>query len=150
MSIIDHAIGQNDSWRMTFSREDLTIGVEEEYLLVDLETRDLVNDPPPGLMKACFERSGEQVSPELMRSQIEVGTKVCHSIQDAQADLTRLRNIIIDVCSDFGCAPIAVSTHPFARWQEQKQTEKERYDELTHEMQAAARRLLICGMHTHV
>ena len=135
---------------MTFSREDLTIGVEEEYLLVDLETRDLVNDPPPGLMKACFERSGEQVSPELMRSQIEVGTKVCHSIQDAQADLTRLRNIIIDVCSDFGCAPIAVSTHPFARWQEQKQTEKERYDELTHEMQAAARRLLICGMHTHV
>lgn len=135
---------------MTLSREDLTIGIEEEYLLVDCKTRDLVTDPPADLMKACLDRIGSQVSPELMRSQIEVDTKVCRSIKEAREDLTRLRKIIIDICSDYGFAPIAASTHPFARWQEQKQTEKARYSELTHEMQATARRLLICGMHTHV
>ena len=135
---------------MTLSRSDLTIGIEEEYLLVDIESRDLINDSPPELMQTCYELSGGQVSPELMRSQIEVGTKVCHTLGEAREDLTRLRNIIIEVSSRYGFAPIAVSTHPFARWQEQKQTEKERYTELTLEMQAAARRLLICGMHTHV
>lgn len=135
---------------MPLTVNDLTIGIEEEYLLVDRQTRDLVNDPPSDLMTTCQERIGEQVSPELMRSQIEVGTKVCRSVEEAREDLTRLRCTIIEICSDYGIAPLAVSTHPFASWQVQKQTEKERYSELTHEMQAAARRLLICGMHTHV
>lgn len=135
---------------MTLSKSDLTIGVEEEYLLVDLESRDLVNDPPPDLMKQCAKLSKGQVSAELMRSQIEVGTKVCHTVEEARQDLSQLRRIIVDVCGGYGYAPIAVSTHPFAKWQDQKQTAKERYASLTHEMQAAARRLLICGMHTHV
>lgn len=127
-----------------------TIGVEEEYLLVDKETRDLVSDPPPELMLECSKRCGDQVSPELMRSQIEIGTVICNSVSEASDELRRLRRAIADVCGEYGYAPIAVSTHPFASWLEQKQTERERYSDLTRELQAAARRLLISGMHVHV
>jgi carboxylate-amine ligase len=127
-----------------------TIGIEEEYLLVDKETRSLVVDPPQSLMTECEERCGAQVTSELLRSQIEIGTKVCENIKEATVELRRLRRIIIDVAANYGMAPIASSTHPFSRWSEQKQTEKDRYNALTVEMQAAARRLLICGMHVHV
>jgi len=129
---------------------EFTMGVEEEYLLVDKETRALVVDPPESLMKVCEEKLGGQVSPELLRSQIEIGTKVCNNVKEAREDLQRLRRIIVDVAGDHGLAPIAASTHPFSLWVDQKQTEKERYEALTLEMQAAARRLLICGMHVHV
>lgn len=129
---------------------EFTIGVEEEYLLVDRETRALIVDPPRSLIGECEERIGGQVTSELLRSQIEVGTRVCHTVQEVRADLARLRQGIIDVAARHGLAPIAASTHPFSRWSEQKQTQKERYDMLTAEMQAAARRLVICGMHVHV
>jgi carboxylate-amine ligase len=135
---------------MVSNSPPFTIGVEEEYLLVDKETRRLVIDPPQSLMEEAEERCGAQVTSELLRSQIEIGTKVCENVQEAREDLQRLRRIIIDVAAGYGYAPIAASTHPFGRWSEQKQTEKDRYNELTVEMQAAARRLLICGMHVHV
>jgi carboxylate-amine ligase len=90
------------------------------------------------------------VTPELLRSQIEIGTKVCNNVQEVREDLRRLRKIIVDVANDHGFAPIAASTHPFSSWVDQKQTPKDRYEALTLEMQAAARRLLICGMHVHV
>jgi carboxylate-amine ligase len=101
-------------------------------------------------MKACEEKCGGQVTSELLRSQIEIGTKVCNNVQEAREDLRRLRKIIVDVANDHGFAPIAASTHPFSSWVDQKQTPKDRYEALTLEMQAAARRLLICGMHVHV
>ncbi len=132
------------------SEPAFTIGVEEEYLLVDKETRALVVDPPQTLMAEAEEICGEQVTSELLRSQIEIGTKVCNNVQEARADLTRLRRNIIAVSARHGLAPIAASTHPFSSWTEQKQTPKIRYEELTHEMQGAARRLVICGMHVHV
>jgi len=127
-----------------------TIGVEEEYLLVDKETRALVVDPPPSLMAEAEEKCGEQVTSEFLQSQIEVATKVCNNVQEARQDLGRLRGNIIEVAGRHGLAPIAASTHPFSLWTEQKHTRKDRYDDLTHEMQGAARRLLICGMHVHV
>ncbi len=127
-----------------------TIGVEEEYLLVDRQSRDLVIDPPPSLMDECTKLLGEHVSAELMRAQIEVGTVVCETVKEAKQEVRRLRSIIAEVSDKYGYAPIAASTHPFGRWLDQKQTEKARYSALTEEMQAAARRLLICGMHTHV
>jgi|TARA_B100001971_G_C18260842_1_gene586714 carboxylate-amine ligase len=135
---------------MEISEPAFSIGVEEEYLLVDCETRDLVSDPPSSLMEEYSRVLGEHVSPELMRAQIEVGTSVCNSVKEARQEVSRLRNIIAEVSSKYGYAPLAVSTHPFARWIEQKQTEKDRYSALTNEMQAAARHLLICGMHVHV
>ena len=135
---------------MRLSEPAFTIGVEEEYLLVDRQSRDLVVDPPTELMDACIRRCGEHVSPELMRAQIEVGTAVCKNIQDARSEICRLRTIVSEESDKFGFAPVAVSTHPFGKWLEQKQTAKDRYSALTQEMQATARRLLICGMHVHV
>ena len=127
-----------------------TLGIEEEYLLVDKETRGLVIEPPQTLMAEAEEECGPQVTPEFLQSQIEIGTKVCANIQEAHEDLARLRRNVIDVANRHGLAPIAASTHPFSSWTEQKHTRKERYDTLTHEMQGAARRLVICGMHVHV
>jgi carboxylate-amine ligase len=129
---------------------EFTIGVEEEYLLVDKETRALVVDPPGSLIGECEELCGSQVTSELLRSQIEIGTKVCRNVQEAREDLSRLRRCIIEVADRHGLAPVAASTHPFSRWSEQKHTQKDRYEALTAEMQGAARRLMICGMHVHV
>ncbi|NCF15898.1 MAG: carboxylate-amine ligase [Gammaproteobacteria bacterium] len=135
---------------MGMNEPSFTLGVEEEYLLVDKETRGLVIDPPETLMAEAEEKCGAQVTSEFLRSQIEVGTKVCKNIQEVREDLARLRRNIIEVTDSHGIAPIAASTHPFSSWTDQKHTEKDRYDQLTHEMQGAARRLVICGMHVHV
>jgi carboxylate-amine ligase len=135
---------------MGTNEPSFTLGVEEEYLLVDKQTRALVIDPPETLMAEAEEKCGAQVTSELLRSQIEVGTKVCKNIQEAHEDLARLRRNVIEVADHHGLAPIAASTHPFSEWTAQKHTEKDRYDQLTHEMQGAARRLVICGMHVHV
>jgi carboxylate-amine ligase len=135
---------------MSQKEPPFTVGIEEEYLLVRLDTRDVDNDPPPELLKECTERGGGQISPEFLRSQIEVGTRVCHSMSEARADLARLRGIIVEVAKRHGLAPVAASTHPFARTTQQKHTDKERYFALAREMQAAARRMMICGMHVHV
>lgn len=128
----------------------LTIGVEEEYLLVDIETRDLSLDPPPELFEQCAARIQERVQPEFMKSQIEIGTRVCQTAAEVRGDLARLRREVAGVASNFGLAPIAASTHPFSEWQQQMHTDKQRYNILAEEMQAVARRLLICGMHVHV
>jgi carboxylate-amine ligase len=135
---------------MSLKEPSFTIGIEEEYLLVDSATMDLVNDPPKVIMEECQRLARWQVTPELLRSQIEVGTKVCRTITEAREDLARLRGIVIDVAGKEGLSPIAASTHPFGRWLEQMHTPVERYRDLTDELQAAARRLLICGMHVHV
>ena len=135
---------------MTIDGPQFTLGIEEEYLLVDKETRALVVDPPKTLLSECEELLGNQVTNELLRSQIEIGTKVCNNIQEAREDLSKLRKHVIEVTSRHGIAPIACSTHPFSRWSEQEQTIKDRYELLTTEMQAVARRLVICGMHVHV
>ena len=127
-----------------------TIGIEEEYLLVDRSSMDLVSDPPATIMAECQRLTHWQVSPELLRSQIEVGTRVCKTISEAREDLAHLRSIVVEVAGREGLSPIAASTHPYGLWMEQKHTSVERYRDLTEELQAAARRLLICGMHVHV
>ncbi len=131
-------------------RPTFTIGIEEEYLIVDPETRDLVKDMPKGLMKDCEEIIGGQVSPEFLRSQIEIGTKVCANVTEARADLARLRLAVAEVSGKYGLAPIAASTHPFANWFRQQHTDKERYNALARALGGVIRRLLICGMHVHV
>ncbi len=128
-----------------------TVGIEEEYLLVDLETRDLAPDPPAELFERCHALRGDgQVDRELLRPQIEIGTAVCENIGQARDELQRLRGMIREVSAEYGLAPIAASTHPFADWHVQRHTRKERYDILHRDMAGAARRLLICGMHQHM
>ena len=134
----------------SYQDPSFTIGIEEEYLLVDPETRNLAHDPPTTILEECRKRVGDQVTPEFLRSQIEVGTKICTSIAEAKEELQSLRCCIRDVAEAHGLAVIAASTHPIADWDLQKHTEKDRYNILAQSMQTVARRLLICGMHVHV
>ena len=134
---------------MAIKEPSFTIGIEEEYLLVDRTTRDLAQEPPPALLAKCEEALRGQVSPEFLRSQIEVGTRVCTSIQEARDQLAHLRATVGRIAGEFGLAPIASSTHPFAQWQSQHHTDKERYNVLAQDLQLVARRLVISGMHVH-
>lgn len=127
-----------------------TLGIEEEYLLVDPETRDLAVDPPAELLAACEKRLGSRVSPEFLKSQIEVGTTTCRNLKQAAEELRELRSTVSEVAATHGLAVIAASTHPFAAWEAQKHTDQERYNLLRRDMEAVARRLVICGMHVHV
>lgn len=132
------------------SAPHLSLGMEEEYLLVDPVSRDLLSDPPPGILRGCEARLGGRVSPEFLRAQIEVGTPVCSSIRELRGELTELRRCVSEVAEANGAAVIAASTHPFATWQPQKTTNKERYLQLEQDLGVPLRRLLICAMHVHV
>ncbi|HVG80835.1 MAG TPA: carboxylate-amine ligase [Methylomirabilota bacterium] len=127
-----------------------SLGIEEEYLLVDRQSRDLVPDPPESMLEECHKRLEGRVSPEFLRCQIEVGTRVCSSLAEARADLAHLRATVAEVAGRHGLAPIAAATHPFASWTAQKPTDRARYLSLARDMQAPARRLIICGLHVHV
>ncbi len=127
-----------------------TLGIEEEYLLVDKATRDLAGDPPASLFEAAQEILPGRVSPEFMRSQIEIGTDICSSLAEARKQLRHMRGVIAEIAGRYGLAPIAASTHPFADWEGQRHTDKERYRILAREIAGPVRRLLICGMHVHV
>jgi glutamate---cysteine ligase / carboxylate-amine ligase len=129
---------------------EFTLGIEEEYFLVDRATRDVVDDPPPAMLVECEALLAGQVSPEFLRSQIEVGTRVCACLAEARADLAHLRRTVAEVAARHGMAPIAAATHPFARWDAQKTTLRRRYADLEDDLQGVARRLAICGLHVHI
>lgn len=135
---------------MAIPKPEFTIGIEEEYLLVDPATRNLVHDPPDSVMKEAVNRLEGQVGHEFLRSQIEVGTRICSTVQEAREDLARLRRTVSDVAEKHDFAMIAASTHPFAEWGDQLTTDSERYHVLAQDLQAVVRRLVICGMHVHV
>ena len=122
---------------MPVTAPELTIGVEEEYLLVDPQTRDLAVDPPSSLVEECQRRAPDQIiTPEFLRSQIEIGTRVCANVTEVRAALRECRRTVIEVARENGLAVIAASTHPFANWTAQKPTAKERYEVLARDMQA--------------
>jgi len=134
---------------MNVKDPEFTIGIEEEYLLVDAETLDLAV-APDGLMEACKSDLEGKVSPEFLQCQIEIGSQVCHTIGEARDDLRHLRSTVAKHADKFGLKPIAASCHPFADWKEQHHTDKERYNDLRRDLGGVARRMLICGMHVHV
>ncbi len=127
-----------------------TVGIEEEYLLVDADSRDLIHEAPPTMLPACEKALEGQVTPEFLQCQIEVGTRVCESVAEARNDLAHLRKTVAGVARDHGLAMIAASTHPFATWGLQKRTPKERYEVIEQDLQDVVRRLVISGMHVHV
>lgn len=138
---------------MTPKEPRFTIGVEEEYLLADLDTRDLAANPPAGFWAECeaaLASAGGQVSTEFMRSQVEIGTRICSSMDEVRRELTALRGAVAGVARSHGLGLLAASTHPFGDWLRQTHTDKARYNMLAQDLQVVARRMLICGMHVHV
>lgn len=130
--------------------QPFTLGIEEEYLLVDRQTRQLASDPPEQLFRACAKALPKMVTHEFLRSQIEIGTKVCTDIGEAREELVRLRQTVSGIVDRFGLAIIAASSHPSAYWTDQQHTRLDRYDLLAEDLGTVVRRLLTCGMHVHV
>ena len=135
---------------MAVREPPLSLGIEEEYLLVDRVGRDVVADPPQSMLEECEALLSGQVSPEFLRSQIEVETRVYRTVREARADLASLRASVAQIAARYDLAPLAAGTHPFAVWSVQKHTDAERYNLLARDLQALARRLLTCGLHVHI
>lgn len=128
----------------------LTIGIEEEYQLVDPRTGDLAAAVQQLLHDERIMEIGAQVKPEFLQSQIEIGSNICRNVQEARMELVRLRREVNAVAEEYGYCIIAASTHPFARWEEQVANEGERYRDLQDYTQEVGRQLLIFGMHVHI
>jgi glutamate---cysteine ligase / carboxylate-amine ligase len=131
-------------------RPSFTLGIEEEYLIVDRATGDLVPEPGEAFLDSCRQAIGDRVTPEFLQCQVEVGTRPHRRVADAAAELRGLREGVAAAAETHGFAAIAASTHPFARWRKQQHTRKERYDGLRADMGLPAQRMLICAMHVHV
>ena len=126
-----------------------TVGVEEEYQIVDATTLALRPRAPRILPDAARELGGE-VQPELLESQIEIGTPVCTTLEEVRAELTRLRTTVDDAARRADSRIVAIATHPFSDWLGQTITAQERYERLERDFQQIAREQLICGCHVHV
>jgi carboxylate-amine ligase len=129
--------------------EGYTLGVEEEYQVVEAGSRAL---DPRG--KQVLERArqalGERVVPELRAAQLEVVTPVCSTLAEVRTELLRLRSGVIAAADEEGCRIVAASTHPFSSWQEQPLTPDERYQRLAESYQQLALEQLAFGFHVHV
>ena len=126
----------------------LTLGVEEEYQIVDAEGR--LRAHIDTLMEAATPRLGELVKPEFMQSEVEVGTEICADVAEARHEVVRLRSTLAELLSEAGLRLASAGTNPISHWHDQKITEGERYKLLEEEMQDVARELLIFGLHVHV
>jgi len=129
--------------------DQFTLGIEEEFQIIDPETRELRSHVSEILDEGRM-LLGEQIKPEMIQSQIEVGTGICKNIQEARADITNLRSVISTLAAKNGLRIVAASTHPISRWQDQKIFDDDRYELLVQELQTVARSLLIFGVHVHV
>jgi glutamate---cysteine ligase / carboxylate-amine ligase len=135
---------------MPLKDPSFSIGIEEEYLLVDRASRDLVREIPQALFEDCERALRGHVSREFLKSQIEVETGIHRTPGEAGRELAQARRTVADLAAQHGLAPIAASTHPFARWSSQQPTERDRYQAIAKDLAGVGRRLVICGMHVHV
>ncbi len=129
--------------------QKFTIGIEEEYQIIDPETRDLISRAPE-LYEPAKDALGEKAKPEMHQCMIEIGTEICQDIQQAKRDLYFCRSTMDQLARDKDLRIVAASTHPFGHWADQKISEHERYVKLVEDMQVLSRSLLIFGMHVHV
>ena len=135
---------------MTDLGDALTLGVEEEFFLVDPETRDLAVDPDPAIFEECGRLAGpHKVVHELLRAQIETNTRVCGSIEEVRQALRETRRLVIEAAARHDAAVMAGSTHPFAAWRNQMITPKDRYKKFEITLQDSVRQFLVAGMHIH-
>jgi len=140
-SVLDHSYGKSDPY---------TLGVEEEYMLLDGETFDLVQHVDTVLAATSGHELESRINPELMQSVLEIATPVCHTAADVEAELRKLRGFVCDLARERGMRVGSAGTHPFSLFERQRITARDRYRNLVDQMQYVARRELIFGMHVHV
>lgn len=135
---------------MTLRDPSLTIGIEEEYQIINPQTRQLTSYITQFLDGDSQILRERQIKPELHQSMVELGSNVCHTIGDARTELVKMRTMINDMAKANGLAIVASGTHPLSLWQDQQVTPLERYLGVLEDMQDLARQLLIFGMHVHI
>jgi carboxylate-amine ligase len=140
-SVLDHKFGQSEPY---------TLGVEEEYMLLDPETFDLVQHVDTVLEAMAGHEFEAQVRPELMQSVLEVATPVCRTPADVAGALRQLRSYVTGIAQEQGLRVGSAGTHPFSLFERQRITARDRYRSLVDQMQYVARRELIFGLHVHV
>lgn len=127
-----------------------TLGIEEEFQIVDPETRELKSHIQQIINDTHEPRLAEQLKPELHQSVVEIGTRVCADIHAAREDLYELRTMLAKTAIESGMRIAASGTHPFSHWKDQLITEHPRYKTIIKDMQMVARGNLIFGLHVHV
>jgi carboxylate-amine ligase len=140
-SVLDHNFGASDPY---------TLGVEEEYMLLDGETLDLVQHVEAVLAATAGHELSDQVNPELMQSVLEIATPVCRTPAEVEAELRKLRSYVVGLATDRGMRVGSAGTHPFSLFERQRITARDRYRHLVDQLQYIARRELIFGLHIHV
>jgi glutamate---cysteine ligase / carboxylate-amine ligase len=140
-SVMEHAFGQGVPF---------TLGVEEEYMLLDPESYDLVQRIDTVLAGIVGHEDETRIKPELMQSVLEVATPVCRTAGEADRELRRLRRSVRDIAAEHGLRMGSAGTHPFSLFERQRITARDRYRSLVDQMQYVARRELIFGLHVHV
>jgi carboxylate-amine ligase len=140
-SVLEHSFGRSDPF---------TLGVEEEYMLLDDHTFDLVQHVDTVLAAVEGSDLEEVLHPELMQSVVEIATPVCRTIADVDSELRRLRTAVTSVAHEVGLRVGSAGTHPYSLFERQRITARDRYRALVDQLQYVARRELIFGMHVHV
>src|SRR5580765_179710 len=140
-SVLDHRFGHSDPY---------TLGVEEEYMLLDATTLDLVQHIDTVLAAVEGSDLEDALHPELMQSVLEISTPVCRNIGDVDRELRHLRGAVAQVAAETGLRVGSAGTHPFSLFERQRITARDRYRALVDQLQYVARRELIFGMHVHV
>jgi carboxylate-amine ligase len=140
-SVLDHRFGEGDPY---------TVGVEEEYMLLDGETLDLVQHVETVLAATAGHELETQLNPELMQSVLEIATPVCRSAAEVDAELRKLRAYVTGLAHAQGLRVGSAGTHPFSLFERQRITARDRYRHLVDQLQYVARRELIFGLHVHV
>ncbi len=135
---------------MGLQRPAFTLGVEEEFQLIDPETRELRSHIQQLLAAGDNSRLRERMRPELHQSIIELGTGICRDIGEVRRDVTEDRAEIVRLATSEGMWVGAAGTHPFSHWADQQITPNERYGKIISELQTVARGNLIFGLHVHV
>jgi carboxylate-amine ligase len=129
--------------------EKFTVGVEEEYMVIDPATRELTSHDQR-IVEIASAVLKDHVKAEMHQAVVEVGSGICNGVEEAQKDIGKLRKLVCDVAGGLGLKIGASGTHPFSHWSKQLITPNPRYDEIVNEMQEAARSNLIFGLHVHV
>src|ERR671930_2003781 len=140
-SVYDHSFGKSDAY---------TLGVEEEYMLLDGETFDLVQHIDTVLAAISGHELETRINAELMQSVLEIATPVCRTPADVDRELRTLRTYVTQIAREKGLRVGSAGTHPFSLFERQRITARDRYRQLVDQMQYVARRELIFGMHVHV
>src|SRR5213594_4229875 len=140
-SVLDHAFGASDPY---------TLGVEEEYMLLDRDSFDLVQHIDTFLAAVAGHELEAQMKAELMQSVLEIATPVCHTTAEVDRELRKLREYVASVASQKSLRVGSAGTHPFSLFEAQRITARDRYRALVDQMQYIARRELIFGLHVHV